>query len=105
MLNGKTIEKELEMTFTGFLLLLIIAAVAGAVGQAIAGYSLGGCVTTIVVGFVGAFIGTWIASQFHLPDFLSINIDGEGFPLFWAVIGSALLTALLGWISRRRRTI
>ena len=93
------------MTLTGFLLLLVIAAVAGAIGQMISGYSLGGCVATILVGFIGAFIGTWIASQFRLPDFLSISIDGEGFPLFWAVIGSALLTALLGLLSRRRRLI
>ncbi len=93
------------MTLTGFLLLLVIAAIAGAVGQALSGYSLGGCITTIVVGFVGAFIGTWIASQFHLPDIFAINVDGQGFPLFWAIIGSALLTALLGWISRRRRIV
>jgi uncharacterized membrane protein YeaQ/YmgE (transglycosylase-associated protein family) len=89
------------MTLLGFLMLLGIAAVAGAIGQAISGYSLGGCITSIVVGFVGAFIGTWIASQFHLPDFLTIAIDGKDFPLFWAIIGSALLSAVLGWFSRR----
>jgi uncharacterized membrane protein YeaQ/YmgE (transglycosylase-associated protein family) len=93
------------MTFTGFLLLLVIAAIAGAVGQALAGYSLGGCITSIVVGFIGAFIGTWIATEFHLPDFLTVNIDGRGFPLVWAVVGSALLSAVAGWLSRQRRTI
>ncbi len=93
------------MTFTGLLLMLVIAALAGAIGQALAGYSLGGCVGSIVVGFVGAFIGTWIASQFSLPDWLAINIDGRLFPLFWAIIGSALLSATVGWISRRRRVL
>ena len=93
------------MTFTGLLLMFLIAALAGTIGQALAGYSLGGCIATIVVGFIGAFIGTWIASQLSLPDFLSINIDGRGFPLFWAIVGSALLSAMVGWISRQRRAL
>ena len=93
------------MTFTGLLLMFVIAALAGGIGQALAGYSLGGCIASIVVGFIGAFIGTWIASQFSLPEFLSINIDGRGFPLFWAIVGSALLSAMVGWISRQRRVL
>lgn len=93
------------MSLAGFLLMLVIAAIAGAIGQALAGYSLGGCLASIVVGFLGAFVGTWIASEFHLPDFLTIAIDGRGFPLFWAVVGAALLSAVVGWLSRQRRTI
>lgn len=90
------------MTLTGFLLMLLIAAIAGAIGQSLAGYSLGGCVGSIVMGFVGAYIGTWIALQFQLPSFLTVEIDGRGFPLFWAIVGSALLAAAAGWLSRRR---
>ncbi len=93
------------MSFLGFLLLLLIAAIAGAIGQVISGYSRGGLVATILIGFVGAFIGTWLASQFHLPNFLQVDVDGRNFPLFWAVVGSALLTAAIGWLSRRRRLI
>ncbi len=69
------------MTFLGFLVLLLIAAIAGSLGQAIAGYSLGGCLMSIIVGFVGAFLGLWIARQFGLPEWLTINIQGESFPL------------------------
>ena len=93
------------MTFTGFLLMLLIAAVAGTIGQSLAGYSLGGCLGSIVVGFVGAYIGMWIALQFQLPSFMTVEIDGRGFPLFWAIVGSALLAATAGWFSRRRRLI
>ena len=93
------------MSLTGFFLLLLIAAVAGAIGQSLAGYSLGGCIGSIVVGFLGAYIGTWISSQFQLPDFLMVAIEGRNFPLFWAIVGSALFSATLGWISRPRRTI
>jgi uncharacterized membrane protein YeaQ/YmgE (transglycosylase-associated protein family) len=93
------------MTLMGFILLLAIAAIAGAIGQAIAGYSLGGCLVSIVVGFVGASIGTWLAGQFHLPTFFVVDVDGRAFPLFWAIAGSALLSAALGFISRRRRLL
>ena len=90
------------MTFLGFLVLLLIAAIAGSLGQAIAGYSLGGCLMSIIVGFVGAFLGLWIARQFGLPEWLTVNIQGESFPLIWSIIGSALLSAILGLLLRRR---
>lgn len=93
------------MTLTGFLLMLIIAAIAGAIGQALSGYSLGGCVASILVGFLGAFIGTWIASQFNLPGILAVSIEGRDFPLFWAIIGSALFSTIMGWLSRQRRLL
>ena len=91
------------MSLLGILLLLVIAAVAGSLGQALAGYSLGGCLISIVVGFIGAFLGLWLARTLGLPEPLPITIQGETFPLVWAIIGSALFTAVLGLISRRRR--
>ena len=93
------------MTLTGFLLLLLVAAFAGSLGQAIAGYSLGGCAASIVVGFVGAYIGMWVANQFGLNPIFSVSIQGETFPVVWSVIGSALLSAILGLLLRRRRAV
>lgn len=90
------------MTITGFLVLLLIAAIAGALGQAIAGYSLGGCLVSVIVGFVGAYIGMWVAAQFGLPELLPITIEGETFPVVWGVIGSAILSLILGLLTRRR---
>ena len=90
------------MTLPGLLILLIIAAVAGSLGQAIAGYSVGGCLMSILVGFVGAFLGMWLARQLGLPEFLPITVDGETFPVVWAVVGSAILAAVVGMLTRRR---
>jgi len=91
------------MTILGFIILVVIAAICGALGQAIAGYSLGGCAIAIVVGFVGAFLGVWIARQFGLPGIFVIDVDGQPFPVVWSVIGSALLAAIVGLLSRPRR--
>jgi uncharacterized membrane protein YeaQ/YmgE (transglycosylase-associated protein family) len=91
------------MSLTGLVILIVVAAIAGIIGQALAGYSVGGCVMSIVVGFIGALLGLWIARTLSLPEPLPISVQGETFPLLWAIIGSTLLCAGLGLISRRRR--
>ncbi len=91
------------MSFLGFVLLLVIAAICGAIGQAIVGYSLGGCLVSTVVGVVGALIGYWIANQFGLPLLFTVNIDGQQFPVVWSVIGSILLVTIVALLTRPRR--
>ena len=93
------------MTFVGFLLLLLVAAIAGSLGQAISGYSLGGCIASVVVGFIGAFVGMWLAGQFGPSPIFPVSIQGETFPVVWSIIGSALLSAILGLLLRRRRVL
>ncbi len=94
------------MTLVGFLVLLIIAAIAGALGQAISGYSVGGCLGAIVLGFVGAWLGVWLAGQLGLPNFFTLVVDGQPFPVIWAIVGAAILSLifglLLGGRGRRR---
>jgi uncharacterized membrane protein YeaQ/YmgE (transglycosylase-associated protein family) len=92
------------MTILEFLILLVIAAICGALGQAIAGYSLGGWVITTVVGFIGAFLGTWLARAIGLPELLMVNIGGQPFPIVWAIIGSALFAAIIALLTRRPRS-
>jgi len=91
------------MTILEFVILLVIAAICGALGQAIAGYSLGGMVISIIVGFIGALIGTWLARSLGLPELLMVNVGGEPFPIVWAVVGSAIFAAIVALISRPAR--
>jgi uncharacterized membrane protein YeaQ/YmgE (transglycosylase-associated protein family) len=88
------------MTLTQLLVLLIIAAVCGGIGQSLAGYDLGGCLVSIVVGFVGAYIGMWLAGKFGLPEFFAIKVGGKTFPVIWSVIGSAIFTLIVALIRR-----
>ena len=90
------------MSLLGILILLLVAAIAGALGQAIAGYSHGGFLISIVVGLIGAVLGWWLAGVLGLPELFVINIDGQPFPLVWAIIGSALFALLAGLVTRRR---
>ena len=84
------------------LVLLLIAGVCGALGQAIGGYSRGGCLVSIALGFIGALLGSWLAGKLGLPELLYIPVDGTKFPVIWSIIGAALFVAVIGLISRRR---
>jgi len=90
------------MTLTGLLILLVIAGIVGGLGQTLSGYSFGGCLMSIIVGFIGAYLGIWLAGQLGLPEVFSINIEGESFPVVWGIIGSAILSLILGLFTRRR---
>lgn len=91
------------MTLIDFLLLLLIAAICGALAQALVGISLGGCLVSAVVGFVGALIGLWLARELNLPEIFSIRIGSTTFPIVWSIIGSALLLLVISLFTRRRR--
>jgi len=88
------------MDLVSLLILLVIAALCGAVGQALAGYSLGGCLVSVFVGFIGAFIGMWLARQFGLPEPLAVEVGGQTFPILWSVLGGAVFAFLVGLLNR-----
>lgn len=90
------------MSIIEFLLLLIVAAICGAIGQAIAGYSRGGCFISTVLGFIGAFLGTIIYVKLKLPRGYILTIGEVDFPLIWAIIGATLFVAVINLISGRR---
>lgn len=90
------------MTILEIILLLFIAGVCGSIGQSIAGYSRGGCLVSIVVGFIGAMLGSWLSVQLGMPELLNVNIGGEQFPIIWSILGSIVFVALVGLITRKR---
>jgi uncharacterized membrane protein YeaQ/YmgE (transglycosylase-associated protein family) len=82
--------------------LLLVAAVCGAIGRAIAGGSRGGCLVSIAVGFIGALLGVWIAHRLRLPEPFVVAIEGHPFPIVWSIIGAALFVGVVHLISGRR---
>lgn len=87
------------MTLLGFFILLIVAAVCGAIGISIAGYSPKGCLTNIILGLVGGLIGTWLSRELGIRDFLYI----QGIPILWSIVGSALFVAVIGSLTGRKK--
>lgn len=90
------------MSIVDLLILLVVAGICGGLAQAIAGYSRGGCLVSIALGFIGALLGLWLARLLGLPELFTLQIGGQGFPVVWSIIGAALFVALLGLLSGRR---
>jgi uncharacterized membrane protein YeaQ/YmgE (transglycosylase-associated protein family) len=88
------------MTLVGFLILLLVAFVAGAIGEAIAGGKVpGGWVGSIVAGLVGAWLGGMLL---HFGPVIG------GIQVIPAIIGAALFVLVLRLIlqaTRRTRTV
>lgn len=90
------------MTLLEFLILLAVAGVCGALGQAISGFTRGGCLVSVALGFIGALIGLWLARNLGLPEPLPVTIGGKSFPVIWSIVGAALFVAVIGLLTRRR---
>jgi uncharacterized membrane protein YeaQ/YmgE (transglycosylase-associated protein family) len=52
---------------------------------------------------VGAWLGTWIAAQAHLPPLYILHVGGESFPVVWSIIGAALFAAVMSALTGRSR--
>jgi len=92
----------MTMSLSQLLLLIVIAAVCGAIGKAIGGGVRGGLIVSTVLGFIGALLGPWVAHRLGLPEPFMIMIGGHPFPVLWSIIGAALFVALIHLLSRRR---
>ena len=90
------------MTILEFIVVLLVAGIIGAIGQALAGFSRGGCLLSIVLGFIGGLIGVWLSRTLNFPDLLTIQVGGVDFPLLWSIIGTALFAAIISLLTRRR---
>ncbi|HZG38249.1 MAG TPA: hypothetical protein VEZ50_06155 [Nodosilinea sp.] len=82
------------------LVLLVVAAICGGIGQSLAGYTAGGCLTSIVVGFIGSYLGVLIARSLGLPELFALQIGGQSFPIIWSIIGATIFTLILAVINR-----
>lgn len=75
------------MTLLGFIILLVVAAIAGAIGELIAGAKVpGGWVGSIIAGLIGAWLGGLIV---HIGPVIG------GVQIIPAIIGAAIFVFLL----------
>lgn len=85
------------MTLVGLLILLVVAAIAGACGEMIAGTKVpGGWIGSILAGLVGAWIGSYIV---HIGPVI------EGIQIIPAILGAALFVLVIRLLAGTRRTL
>jgi uncharacterized membrane protein YeaQ/YmgE (transglycosylase-associated protein family) len=88
------------MTLVGFLLLVLVGAICGAIAQFIVGWSRGGFILATLVGFAGALIGNWGAPLIHLPTIYIVRVDGYTIEVVWAILGAVALLLVLSLFRR-----
>lgn len=91
------------MTLIEVLLLLVIAGICGSVAQAIVGYTRGGCLLSVALGFIGALVGPMLADSFNFPRLLVIQVDEQSFPIAWSIIGAVVVVLVVGILTPKRR--
>ncbi len=83
------------MSLIEFIVLLVIAGICGSIAQALMGFSRGGCFLSIILGFIGALIGTWLARKLDFPAIFTFSIGGTDFPIVWSIIGAVIFVFIL----------
>ncbi len=91
------------MTFWELVILLLVAGIIGTIGQSLAGYSSGGCVMSVALGFIGAILGRWLSAHLQLPDFFTLFVAGQSIPIVWSVIGATIFVVVINLLTRRIR--
>ena len=89
------------MTILELIILLVVAALCGAIGAAIGGSSRGGLFVSIALGFIGALVGMLLARWTNLPELFTLEVGEVRFPIVWSIIGAALFSLLVGLFRRR----
>lgn len=80
----------------GFLIMLLVAAIVGFIGDALVpGRMPGGWIGAIIAGLVGSAIGGYLFNALNIPSGPVLG----GLAIIPSIIGAALVVLLLGAIS------
>jgi uncharacterized membrane protein YeaQ/YmgE (transglycosylase-associated protein family) len=94
----------MTLTFTTFVLLLLVAGVCGGIEEAVAGNHQGGLTVSIAIAFIGSIVGIWLGSALRLPELFTMRAGGERFPIVWSMSGSVSFVLALSLLTRSRAT-
>jgi uncharacterized membrane protein YeaQ/YmgE (transglycosylase-associated protein family) len=84
------------MTLTSIVTWIIVGGVAGLLAEWLIGGVNAGCIGTVIIGILGAFIGGWVFGQLHI----SVGATGLLNDIITAFVGAALLLLLIRLVRR-----
>jgi uncharacterized membrane protein YeaQ/YmgE (transglycosylase-associated protein family) len=85
------------------LLIAIVAFVCGTIAQLTSGYSLGGWIVNLGVGFLGALTGVAASRLLNAPIIYNVKYRMIDFPIIYSLIGAALFLAATGFLVKPHR--
>ena len=90
------------MTIENILFLILFSATCGVISQAVTGQPYNNLPATLIVGFLGALLGTWLSAMLGMPALFTIYIGIFAFPVLWSVLGAVLLMGVVSLFLRPR---
>jgi len=84
------------MTLTSIVTWIIVGGIAGLLAERLIGGIHTGCIGTVIVGIIGAFVGGWLFQYFHI----SLGLSGLVGDIVTAFVGAAVLLLAIRLIRR-----
>lgn len=91
------------MELGDIILVALIAVVCGSLAQLTSGYSRGGWIVNLGVGFAGALTGLVLSRFLHAPEIYNFEYRGVDFPIIYSLVGAALFLAAIGFLVKPSR--
>ncbi len=91
------------MNLVDLLLTILVAIICGTFAQFTSGYSRGGWIVNLGVGFLGALAGVVFSRMLNAPVIYDLKIGELSFPVIYSVIGSVFFLAAIGLMVRPSR--
>ena len=91
------------MNLIDVLLMAIVGIICGSVAQLTSSYSRGGWIANLGFGFLGAMAGVVASRLFNAPEIYDLKMRAVNFPIMYAIIGSVLFVAVIGFFVKPSR--
>lgn len=84
------------MNLIEFLLTVLVAVACGTIAQMTSGYSRGGWIVNLGIGFFGALAGVVVSRLLNARVIYDLEIGTIRFPIIYSIIGSVFFLAAIG---------
>lgn len=75
----------------------VVAVICGTIAQLTSGYTQGGWLVNLILGFLGALAGVFISRLLDAKVLYNLPIGGSDFPVIYAMIGAVIFLAIISF--------
>jgi len=91
------------MNLMDFVLTLGMALICGTLAQLTSGYSRGGWIVNLGIGFLGALAGVVVSRMLNAREIYNLQMGATSFPVIYALIGCVFFLAAINLLVKPGR--
>jgi uncharacterized membrane protein YeaQ/YmgE (transglycosylase-associated protein family) len=76
-------------------LIVLVGISCGTIAQLTSGYSKGGWIVNLAIGFFGALAGVFVSRSLNAPVVYDLKVATVNFPLIYCMLGAVLFLAAI----------